>query len=71
VFGWTPQKFPFNVKTAHTLKIREPHVITGDDFEAATDLESVQPEVRMRILSFRRFGHPALMAAAICFRYET
>jgi hypothetical protein len=28
VFGWTSQKFPFNVKTAHTLKIREPHVIT-------------------------------------------
>jgi hypothetical protein len=28
VFGWTPQKFPFNVKTAHTLKIGEPHVIT-------------------------------------------
>jgi hypothetical protein len=28
VFGWTTQKFPFSVKTAHTLKIREPHVIT-------------------------------------------
>jgi hypothetical protein len=28
VFGWTTQKFPFNVKTAHTLKIRDPHVIT-------------------------------------------
>jgi hypothetical protein len=28
VFGWTAQKFPFNVKTAHTLKIHEPHVIT-------------------------------------------
>ena len=28
VFGWTTQKFPFNVKTAHPLKIREPHVIT-------------------------------------------
>jgi len=28
VFGWTAQKFPFNVKTAHTLKIREQHVIT-------------------------------------------
>jgi hypothetical protein len=28
VFGWTAQKFPFGVKTAHTLKIREPHVIT-------------------------------------------
>jgi hypothetical protein len=28
VFGWTAQKFPFNVKTAHTLKIGEPHVIT-------------------------------------------
>jgi hypothetical protein len=28
VFGWTTQKFPFTVKTAHTLKIREPHVIT-------------------------------------------
>src|SRR5690242_16271727 len=28
VFGWT-QKFPFGVKTAHALKIREPHVITG------------------------------------------
>jgi hypothetical protein len=28
VFGWTSQKFPFNVKTAHTLKIREAHVIT-------------------------------------------
>jgi hypothetical protein len=22
------QKFPFNIKTAHTLKIRESHVIT-------------------------------------------
>jgi hypothetical protein len=28
VFGWTTQKFPFGVKTAHTLKIREQHVIT-------------------------------------------
>ena len=28
VFGWTSQKFSFNVKTAHTLKIHEPHVIT-------------------------------------------
>src|SRR5947207_9524413 len=28
VFGWTTQKFPFAVKTAHALKIREPHVIT-------------------------------------------
>jgi hypothetical protein len=28
VFGWTAQKFPFDVKTAHALKIREPHVIT-------------------------------------------
>jgi hypothetical protein len=28
VFSWTNQKFPFNVKTAHALKIREPHVIT-------------------------------------------
>ena len=28
VFRWTSQKFPFNVKAAHTLKIREPHVIT-------------------------------------------
>ena len=28
MFGWASQKFPFTVKTAHTLKIREPHVIT-------------------------------------------
>ena len=28
VFGWTTQKFPFSVKTAHAPKIREPHVIT-------------------------------------------
>ena len=28
VFGWTAQKFPFRVKTAHTLKISQPHVIT-------------------------------------------
>ena len=28
VFGWTTQKFPFGVKTAHALKSREPHVIT-------------------------------------------
>jgi hypothetical protein len=28
IFGWTTQKFPFSVKTAHALKIREPHVIT-------------------------------------------
>jgi len=28
IFGWTTQKFPFSVKTAHDLKIREPHVIT-------------------------------------------
>jgi len=27
-FGWTTQSFPFSVKTAHALKIREPHVIT-------------------------------------------
>jgi hypothetical protein len=34
VFGWTMQKFPFSVKTAHTLKIREAHVIavTGKAF---------------------------------------
>jgi hypothetical protein len=28
VFGWTEQRFRFSVKTAHALKIREPHVIT-------------------------------------------
>lgn len=28
VFGWTTQKFPFIVKTAHTLKFSEHHVIT-------------------------------------------
>jgi hypothetical protein len=28
IFGWTTQKFPFGVKNAHGLKIREPHVIT-------------------------------------------
>ena len=28
VFGSTTQKFPFSVKTAHALKIREQHVIT-------------------------------------------
>jgi hypothetical protein len=28
VFGWTAQKFPFNVKTAHALKISELHIIT-------------------------------------------
>jgi hypothetical protein len=28
VFGWTTQKFPFGVKTAHGLKIREQHIIT-------------------------------------------
>src|SRR5438477_8808693 len=28
VFGWTTQRFPFGVKTAHKLKIREQHVIT-------------------------------------------
>ena len=28
VFGWTTQRFTFNVKTAHTLKISGPHVIT-------------------------------------------
>src|SRR5947208_5668897 len=29
VFGWTTQKFPFGVKTAHRLKIGEPHVGTA------------------------------------------
>ena len=28
VFGWTTQKLPFSVKTAHALKIREPRVFT-------------------------------------------
>jgi hypothetical protein len=28
VFSWTTQQFPFGVKTAHTLKIRKPHIIT-------------------------------------------
>ena len=34
VFGWTTQKFPFSVKTAHNLKIHEQHVIavTGKAF---------------------------------------
>ena len=27
-FAWTAQKFPFGVKTAHRLKISEPHIIT-------------------------------------------
>jgi hypothetical protein len=33
-FDWTTQNFPFGVKTAHTLKIPEPHVIrvTGKAF---------------------------------------
>ena len=28
VFGWTNQKFPFTVKTAHTLRISDPHIVT-------------------------------------------
>jgi hypothetical protein len=28
VFGWTTQKFPFGVKTAHRLNIGQSHVIT-------------------------------------------
>jgi hypothetical protein len=34
VFSWTTQKFPFAVKTAHRLKIREPHdiTVTGEAF---------------------------------------
>src|SRR6266496_5436027 len=34
VFGWTIQSFPFSLKTAKKLKIREPHVImvTGKAF---------------------------------------
>jgi hypothetical protein len=28
VFGWTTQGFPFSLKTAHALKVREQHVIT-------------------------------------------
>jgi hypothetical protein len=28
VFSWTTQKFAFNAKTAHSLKLRDPHVIT-------------------------------------------
>jgi hypothetical protein len=28
VFGWTTQSFPFTLKTAKKLKLREPHVIT-------------------------------------------
>jgi hypothetical protein len=27
VFGWTKQSFPFSLKTAHTLKIRDPHAV--------------------------------------------
>jgi hypothetical protein len=27
-FSWTSQKFPLMVKTAHTLKISEPHIVT-------------------------------------------
>ncbi len=28
VFGWTTHSFPFSLKTAKNLKLREPHVIT-------------------------------------------
>jgi hypothetical protein len=31
VFSWTTQKFPFAVKTAHRLNIREPHAIIVTD----------------------------------------
>jgi hypothetical protein len=44
VFGWTTQKFPFGVKTAHTLKIREPHVIT------VTAKRSTTSATRQRII---------------------
>jgi hypothetical protein len=55
VFGWTTQKFPFGVKSAHALKIRGPHVITvtgkafydiahapADHFKSATDTERIR-----------------------------
>ena len=58
VFGWTTQKFPFGVKTAHTLKIRE-HVITvtGKAFMTlATRLPIIQTGVpALKIMPCRRF----------------
>jgi hypothetical protein len=45
VFGWTTQKFPFNVKTAHTLKLREPHVITVTGNEATVERQQKGMEV--------------------------
>ena len=60
VFGWTSQKFPFNVKTAHTLKIHEPHVntVTGKAFymTLATRQRITQTDARrQKITPFGKF----------------
>jgi hypothetical protein len=59
VFSWATQKFPFNVKTAHTLKIHEPHVIKAirkafyDIGQAPTDHSN--GERRRKIMLFGKF----------------
>jgi hypothetical protein len=61
VFGWTTQKFPFGVKTAHTLKIRE-HVITVTG-KAFYDIGHAP--ARMRNLTLRGSGSTSLLPAPV------
>jgi hypothetical protein len=48
VFGWTTQKFPFTVKTAHTLKIGEPK--GGDWIPQDPDWEWLRDHPRFQAL---------------------
>jgi hypothetical protein len=59
VFGWTTQTFPFGVKTAHGLKIRQQDVITvtGKAFTiSATRLPIIRTrEARRKVTLHGRF----------------
>jgi hypothetical protein len=63
VFSWTTQKFPFNVKTAHTLKIPEQHVITvtGKAFYDIAHAPDDQSNRRTDLLGYAAFEiHPVM-----------
>ena len=68
VFSWTMQSFPFSVKTAHTLKIRETHVITVTG-KAFYDIGHAPADHSNRRTSPKDYGvwevHPVMALQAV------
>jgi hypothetical protein len=68
VFGWRTQKFPFTAKTAHTLQIGEPPIVTVTS-KASYDIADAPADHSNRRTSPKDYAvweiHPVMKIEAI------